>query len=789
MDREISAVVKRTGAEPERAPAWVIPLVTSIAAATIEQAAQLLGYRTWHPYSYLPRHIIVANATLLLQSAPYVLPALAGLAAAMVGFIGSGKKDRGLGRKDITCVLGGFSWDRNSFCRGWLVTGATGSGKTKSGVDPVMHQVTMREAGVEKPTWGGSELEAKFHDLVGQYEIATGAIIKRRDEIVHRLEDMTAKREAVYQAAIIERLDNEARADLAEITAKKGIEYLAETIETAKDDRTGVLVELGSEGDEQRRAQLRGKLESLNLRIDELQADRHSQIAAFSIAGLSGPRQQDLKQIDGVIEELTAAVDRIETEEIFPLRERLQKQLRFVEPARYTAFPWGGICVDEKGLYYQTLVGMARHYQREHHLMLLQTRPTWAPEGWQPPARFNLLSDEQIPENTYAKALVDTATSVAGGEGDKGFFKTQAESNIGWSIALQRAVRTLLIQNGTEASELTFPSIKLCLQLLSSKKFFDTWVQENGCYGGEKKNQAGTFDKFDAQIQSPKLTEALEHFKNRYWSQPPDQLGGVQGTIYNYLNYFTADEIADVFCADNTFDIRDIDRGMILCVAMPQKLQVERRYVCTLLKLLFYQHVLRRFDQAGLPAWTHRNLLICWQDEAQRFVTESDGNVDVIREAGATTFMCCQGKPSLYAPLGGKEKAGVIILNLRNRLIFQAADDDCATGSADFIGKSERWKQSRSTSSQGTSYSYQQEDAHKIKPFEFRSLPKFTAIVCHADGYFKRAIICPISTDGKLRLDWLSGFSRLSYRFQSWMGRGWAAVEKPKLPPAKEKVA
>src|SRR6266481_133061 len=41
----------------------------------------------------------------------------------------------------------------------------------------------------------------------------------------------------------------------------------------------------------------------------------------------------------------------------------------------------------------------------------------------------------------------------------------------------------------------------------------------------------------------------------------------------------------------------DGDRGKIICVAMPQKFQLERRYVNTFLKMLFYTHALRRFDK------------------------------------------------------------------------------------------------------------------------------------------------------------------------------------------------
>lgn len=54
-----------------------------------------------------------------------------------------------------------------------------------------------------------------------------------------------------------------------------------------------------------------------------------------------------------------------------------------------------------------------------------------------------------------------------------------------------------------------------------------------------------------------------------------------------------------------------MDHGKIICVAMPHKFKVERRYMHTFLKMLFYTHALRRFDK---PARSRRddNLLILW---------------------------------------------------------------------------------------------------------------------------------------------------------------------------------
>lgn len=99
---------------------------------------------------------------------------------------------------------------------------------------------------------------------------------------------------------------------------------------------------------------------------------------------------------------------------------------------------WGGLCCDEKGIYHETLVPMARKYGRENDLLLLQTRPDHAAEQWAPPARFNLLSDPSVPWSTYATVIVDTASALTSGAEDKGFFKTQAHANIGRGIQLFR---------------------------------------------------------------------------------------------------------------------------------------------------------------------------------------------------------------------------------------------------------------------------------------------------------------------------------------------------------------
>lgn len=399
-----------------------------------------------------------------------------------------------------------------------------------------------------------------------------------------------------------------------------------------------------------------------------------------------------------------------------------------ITPLLYQVFKnspgWGGLCIDDKGLYWETLSEMARHFHRENDLILLQVRPDSPTSGWMPTHTFNLTADRGIPCGTYAKFVVDTASSL-GQQGDKGFFKNQAQTHI--AAALE-----LLYEIG---ADVTLENVyHFLLNQTDMEEALD--------------------DLADAEpTERRRLLD--EHFRHRFLAQPPEQIGGVKETIANYLQYFLTPEIAEVFCpAENTFDFADIDRGKIICVAMPQKFQTERRYVSTFLKMLFYTHVLRRFDKPK-DERKDDNLLILWADEAQRFVTASEDGmsdyncVDVIREARATIVAAAQSSSSFIPPLG-REKARVLSLNLRNRMIFRAADEEGANDSADFLGKKKVVKKSWGYSGGKMSRNFSEQEEHKIKPHILRGMPKHTAVLVHGNHGFKRTLLPPLEPDGKV---------------------------------------
>ena len=118
--------------------------------------------------------------------------------------------------------------------------------------------------------------------------------------------------------------------------------------------------------------------------------------------------------------------------------------------------------------------------------------------------------------------MVDTASSL-GQQGDKGFFKNQAQTHIAKALETLYEIRADV-------------TLENAYHLLSDEKDMEEAMQDLAdLYPTERRR------------------ELAEHFRNRFLSQPPEQLGGVRETIANYLQHFLTPDLAQVFCsAENT---------------------------------------------------------------------------------------------------------------------------------------------------------------------------------------------------------------------------------------------
>ena len=70
----------------------------------------------------------------------------------------------------VTARLAGLTWSRNDFCRGWLITGDTGAGKTFA-VNALLHSVFQHE-----PDWGGLCCDEKgiYHETLTRMAVRYG---------------------------------------------------------------------------------------------------------------------------------------------------------------------------------------------------------------------------------------------------------------------------------------------------------------------------------------------------------------------------------------------------------------------------------------------------------------------------------------------------------------------------------------------------------------------------------------------------------------------------------------
>ena len=420
-----------------------------------------------------------------------------------------------------------------------------------------------------------------------------------------------------------------------------------------------------------------------------------------------------------------------------------QKAADRIRRARYQVPPWGGFVCGEKGTEGQTIEVLLRHYGREEDLCLLRTRPPSAPPDWRPCVRLNLLSMDGVPADTYAKMIVETGLSVEEAASRDEFFIPQARDKIAWGIRLLRAA------HAGEGARPGHPGLLTLLDILtvpeSYRQFLIRCSAEN-----------------PGLAQSHAYAEARYQLENNYWNQPPDQLGGVRSTLYNFLVPFSEPEIAEVFCADSTFDLREVELGKVVCLAIPQKFAVQRRYVATLVKALTYQVILERFDRRqDHPDWQDRNVVLVEQDEWQRHAVRADCEVDIVREARGAVYAATQSQNAVWLKLGGRESASPLIANLRNRWMCQAATEECADESSRLLsGRLER-QLSFSHGEGGRTTNVSFADRPFVSRDELRTLRPFHVVFAPAEGpwLYRRCIAMPVTADGAIPPWWFGDWN------------------------------
>jgi hypothetical protein len=378
----------------------------------------------------------------------------------------------------------------------------------------------------------------------------------------------------------------------------------------------------------------------------------------------------------------------------------------------------GGVVMANKGDEWFFLEWLAKKYGRQADVIRLRPRAVDDPAGM-PLQRLNVTGDTRFPYTTRARILVDTAAAL-NPKDERSFFKIKGAAHIGRALEL--------------LTELNRPATPTNAYMLLTSPT-------------ELQAALHALAEGEPTLRKQQLAEVLEQSYLKH--EAKEQRAGEVGTSQNYLEYLGTPEIAEVFSSSepDTCSLRDVDRGKILCVDVPEDYSTERKYIFTVVKLLLYRHALRRYSLPDYQRYALNQLVYCGDEFATAITASYDGTsdynvVDKLRDCWLSLIVSSQAFESLIPPQT-REQADVLLLNLKNLLMYRAASEADALRCANALGK--RWVErgSRTVHHDHTAYSYQRVEEYRIKPHEFRNLPDHTAIVRHCTNGFKKVCLRP----------------------------------------------
>lgn len=461
-------------------------------------------------------------------------------------------------------------------------------------------------------------------------------------------------------------------------------------------------------------------------------------------------------------------------------RNDLQKFADGIKSLRYKTPPYGALVIGAKGNEWQATVPMLHHYDRDEDICLLQTRPDSAPDTWTPPSKFNLISYTTLPAATYAQLLFNTYATLSQKD-EMDYFDNSARDQIGYGIDLLRSITDNQAQIGVPEDQRVIPNLKLLCEIFTTLAGYKEFLLRVGAapkekpetYWDNEKQPDGTFKRVEKQrtktipaiLTSGRIAAARKEIEGGYWGLAEETQKSVMGSIRNVLVPFTEPDVAEVFCEENTFDLREMEFGKVVCVAMPPKYSVQRQYVGTILKNLTFTIINERFAlNRDDPQFKYRNLVLVDSDEHQISAGKEDQRVDIIREANGTLYAASQTRNALWKTYGGKDKATPILSNLRNVCACQAGSDECAEETSKLIGEAIMPEYSYSSgSNKSTSTSYREKAL--VSKAQLKTLSPFHVYWVPAEGkwLFKLLIVMPVTPDGKTPSWWFGDWNLLHW--------------------------
>jgi type IV secretory pathway TraG/TraD family ATPase VirD4 len=391
------------------------------------------------------------------------------------------------------------------------------------------------------------------------------------------------------------------------------------------------------------------------------------------------------------------------------------------------------VFLDVKGVVHADVAALSKWASRQNDYILLKSRSHKDPSEWRPTHTINLTGNAHITSATYAKLIADTYTSLNKSTAGDPFWPSAAQ------LIIQHCLEALRF-SGAAA---TIPNVARIVK------------------DGDARNR---LINLLCEIREGEGRDLADELK-RDFSKPEETLASIVAFVDNYLAPFLNPWISEVFCVERpTFSFDELDHGKLLCISIPPSFQAERIYINTFLKFGAYMHLQMRFQQ--LEHIAEKNMIFIFADEGQEVVTAAESafadhrQLATIREANGCFVLATQTYESLTTALG-KDRADVLVGNLVTHIIFKCATKETSEWAATSIGdrtireKSYSWHRGRRT------ISYRPVDEPIIKPHKLRKLPKFTAIVVHPSGKYRKTFLPPISPQTGRIAPWF--FARFGY--------------------------
>lgn len=384
---------------------------------------------------------------------------------------------------------------------------------------------------------------------------------------------------------------------------------------------------------------------------------------------------------------------------------------------------FGGLCIDPKGdeyLWYNKAFGEAG---RSRHVVVLQVDPARLPD-----CSVNLL-EKPLPALTQAKWLVDAARSLRSGTEGQAFFTDYG------TILIASVIAGWRLQCGKT------PSPRQMCEQVASPAALSTFQRNceiarvQALQDLKKKGGAKTVEdlNLEASVRDVSMNlNALSEIKSA-----PETLHGVMASARTFLQFYS-EEICRVFFAEKPSHSLDaMDDGFFFVTSVPNRYEIERRLVFTLLKGWYYAHALDRYLLKPEERYARR-MLVLVVDEYQDVVTpmgsdKSDaGSLAQIRDSGCTVVASTQLYSSLVVALGGREQeAKTVVGNFGTWLVFRAGEPQTAKLCSEQLGTCIKKRRTINTGGMRSGVSITDEEKPRFSVSDLLKLKTFQAVIKH----------------------------------------------------------